>query len=89
MSRTAPSYTIPLPLCHAFCPPLRPSALPCASITRWTSGRPGSHCAMREAGLFDYGPRLFERHRAHTLQDSVGDFWTAVGEALAFPPGCT
>ena len=31
---------------QAFCPPIRPSFLPCCSMTFWMSGRPGSHCAV-------------------------------------------
>ncbi len=31
---------------QAFWPPMRPSFLPCCSMTFWMSGRPGSHCAV-------------------------------------------
>src|SRR5450759_2339753 len=31
---------------QAFWPPMRPSLVPCSVITRWISGRPGSHCAV-------------------------------------------
>ena len=60
------------------------SARPTSTFSGWMRNQPSSYW-MIESGGPQLGPRLFERHRFHALQDVVRDLRTAVRETLAFP----
>src|SRR6267142_2368509 len=48
-------------------------------------GHPSIIILMLEILSFQYGPRFFQCHPLHSIQQIIGNLWTTIGESFTLP----